>query len=80
MTLFQMKNTHQGVIEDLRDQAEMNALELGEDKEAMPEWDAADLIEELMTALQSIADGATDAVGIARKALDPMQRIIANYD
>ena len=80
MTLFKLKDTHQGIIESLRDQAEMNALEIGEDKEAMPEWDAADLIDELMAALREIADGAKDPADIARKALDPFARMIQNYE
>lgn len=71
-----MKGTHQSIIEDLRDQARFNAVELRQSAETMPEWDAADLIEELMAALQQIADGSPDAQKIARKALDPIERII----
>lgn len=79
MTLFKMKDTPRGIIETLRDQAEMTALEIGEAKEAMSDWDAADLIEELMEALQQIADGAPNHQVIAKRAIDPMRRVLENY-
>ncbi len=76
MTLSRIKGTPQGIIDDLREEAEMTALEIGEPKEAMPEWDAADLIEELVEALQQIADGAPNPETIARRAIDPVRRIM----
>lgn len=79
MTIFRLKGTPQGIIDDLRDEAEVTALEIGEEKEAMPEWDAADLIEELLDALLQIADGAPNPEAIARRAIDPMRRILENY-
>jgi len=79
MNMMPLKDTHQGIIDDLRDQALTDALELGENPQSMPAWDAADLIEELMSALQKIADGAPDSQDIARRALDPFARMITNY-
>lgn|GEM_PF-1695407 len=80
MKMMPLKDTHQGIIDDLRDIAHFNSAELGERPETMPEWDAADLIEELMSALQKIADGAPNPEEIARKALDPFARMIHNYE
>lgn len=67
-----MRDTPEGIVEELRLTARLEALELGIEPAEMTAAEAADHIEYLRAFLQRIADGETPAVGLAAEALDPM--------
>jgi hypothetical protein len=67
-----MRDTPEGIVEELRDSAAVQALELDVPKESFTEWEAAEHIVHLRTQLQRIADGEEPAHEIAAEALDPM--------
>lgn len=74
-----MKLTIAEIISELRDAARADASEI--DPRVMTEvdfleWEAADLIEELMAALSKIRDGAENPRQIARDVLDEKARLI----
>ena len=74
-----MKLTIAEIISELRDAAREDASEI--DPRVMTEvdfleWEAADLIEELMAALGRIRDGADNPGQIARDVLDEKARRI----
>lgn len=66
-----MRDTPEGIVEELRDTARVQAVELGVSKEGLTEWEAAEHIDHLRTQLQRIADGEAPAQQIAAEALDP---------
>lgn len=65
-----MRDTPEGIVEELRETAEMQAVELGVPKENLTEWEAADHIDHLRTQLGRIAAGEEPAKVIAAEALD----------
>lgn len=74
-----MKLTIAEILSELRDAARADASEI--DPRVMTEvdfleWEAADLIEELMAALGRIMDGADNPGQIARDVLDEKARRI----
>ncbi|KPH79332.1 hypothetical protein [Bosea vaviloviae] len=74
-----MKLTIAEILSELRDAAREDASEI--DPRVMTEvdfleWEAADLIEELMAALGRIRDGADNPSQIARDVLDEKARRI----
>ena len=70
----------QWVIEELRDQALRDALELGLDEDDSLWTAAADLIALYDSALKSIAAGEQPAKDIAEKALDYLSRLKKSLD
>ncbi|MDB5448313.1 MAG: hypothetical protein JWQ97_3630 [Phenylobacterium sp.] len=66
-----MRDTPEGIVEELRDSALVQALELDVPKESLTEWEAAEHIVHLRGQLQRIAEGETPAREIAAEALDP---------
>lgn len=66
-----MRDTPEGIVEELRDTARANAAELGVPKEGLTEWEAADHIDHLRGELRRIAEGEGSAREIAAEALDP---------
>ena len=72
-----MRDTPEGIIEELRRAAEGNAADLempGVTAEGMMEWEAADLLEEWLRALEAIGGGCDDPAKVARDLLDPIVR------
>lgn len=65
-----MRDTPAGLIEELREAAHLDAIELGVDRAEMPAHQAADYIEHLRRALGRIEAGAPDPAAVAREALD----------
>lgn len=67
-----MRETPRGIVEELREAARLDAIELGVDHREMTGWEAADHIDHLRGHLQRIADGEGSATEIAAEALDPL--------
>ena len=65
-----MRDTPEGIVEELRDTARVQAFELDVPKESLTEWEAADHIEHLRAHLGRIAAGEGPAQEIAAEALD----------
>lgn len=65
-----MRDTPEGIIEELREAARFEAHDLEVGKEELTAWEAADYIERLTKALERIRNGEADPVTIAREALD----------
>lgn len=68
-----MRDTPKGIVEELRFSAQLDAEELGDVVENMPQTEAADYIEHLSAALERIAQGEADPVHIAVDALDTVK-------
>lgn len=75
-----MRDTPEGIVEELRDAAELQALELGVAKESLTGWEAADHIDHLRAQLGRIADGEEPAKEIAAEALDVKLWILGTAD
>lgn len=73
-----MRHWPKDIVEDLRLTAEMDAIELGEPKTDILEYDAADYIDHLRGALQRIADGDPKPAKVATEALDDRKWARAN--
>jgi hypothetical protein len=65
-----MRDTPEGIVEELRDGARVEALELGVPAEELTASQAADHIEHLRGHLQRIAAGEDEPARIAAEALD----------
>lgn len=65
-----MRDTPEGIVEELRDAARVHSLELDIPKESLTEWAAADHIDHLRGHLRRILDGEEPAAQIAAEALD----------
>jgi hypothetical protein len=65
-----MRDTPEGIIEELRESAHLDAFDLELEKEELNAWEAADYIEYLTAALVRIRAGEADPVMIATEALD----------
>lgn len=65
-----MRDTPEGIVEELRTSAKVEALELGVPKEELTAWEAAEHIDHLRGQLQRIAEGEEPAKAIAAEALD----------
>lgn len=72
-----MRDTPQGIVEGLREDAEADAREIGVDQKEMPGWEAADYIDHLTEALRRIADGEVEPGAIAMDALDPVKWMLS---
>ncbi len=68
-----MRDTPQGIVEELRYAAEADARDIGVAVEDLLASSAADYIEHLSAALQRVADGESEPEAIARDALDPVK-------
>lgn len=65
-----MRDTPEGIIEELREIARIKARELGVAAETLTEWEAADLVQHLSEHLRRISTGEMPAREIAAEALD----------
>lgn len=67
-----MRDTPKGIVEELREAARLDAVELAVPKEELTDWAAADHIDHLRSHLQRIAEGEENPKQIAAEALDPV--------
>lgn len=65
-----MRDTPEGIVEELRQAARLEAVELDVAKEDLTAWEAADHIDHLRGHLQRIADGEPEPARVAAEALD----------
>lgn len=72
-----MRDTPEGIVEELRSAAREDAGELGVPTESLVQWEAAEHIDHLRRHLQRIADGEADAAQVAAEALDPKLWILS---
>lgn len=68
-----MEDTPDGMIEELRFQAIEEAAETGVAQEETLYWEAADMLQEFLTALRGVASGVLDRQDI-QDLLDPIKR------
>lgn len=67
-----MRDTPEGIVEELRLAARLEAVELGVEPSEMTASEAADHIEYLRAFLQRIAAGEAPAPAVAAEALDAL--------
>ncbi len=72
-----MRDTPEGIVEELREAARLEAIELGVSEADLPGWQGADHIEHLRGQLKRIAEGEPEPVQIAAEALDPMLWVLS---
>jgi len=75
-----MKLSISAIIEELREAAQEDADLIDPAVMSMTdslEWEAADLIEELVAVLEKVAAGDPASAQLARDALDPKKRVMS---